>query len=221
MAVMYRTDNDIQRDVLAEFLWDPRLEPNDVGVEVDDGIVTLSGTVESLAMKLAAEQAAQRVSGVRAVANDLSVHTAATWNDTDIAESAANAIEANGIIPADRIDIAVKNGKISLTGEVDWEFQRAAAMGAVHYIRGVRDVVNLITLKPRDVSAIEVKSGIERALVRAAELDANRIHVLADGDHVTLTGTVATFAERQAAVLAAWNARGVHRVTNKIEVRPN
>lgn len=221
MAATYRTDIDIQRDVLAEFLWDPRLEPNDVGVEVDDGIVTLAGTVESYAMKLAAEQAAQRVAGVRAIANELSVHTSKSWNDTDIAGSAARAIEANGIIPADRIEIAVQNGKITLTGEVDWEFQRTAATRAVEYLRGVRDVSNLITLKPRNVSATEVKSGIEHALVRAAKLDATRIHVLADGDHVTLTGTADTFAEREAAVMAAWNARGVQRVTNKIEVRPN
>lgn len=222
MAVTHGTGTDLQlkQDVLAEFEWDPRVEATDVGVEVDEGVVTLSGTVESYATKYAAERAAQRVTGVRAIANELTVHTAKTWNDTDIAKSAVHALDAHVAVPRNQVKVEVQNGKITLTGEVEWEYQRAAAMKAVRYLRGVRDIINLITLKPRAVSAAEVRSGIERALVRAAEVDASRVHVMTEGNEVTLTGHVATFAERQAAVLAAWNARGVHRVINQLEVGP-
>ena len=218
MATATRTDIDIQRDVLDEFNWDPQVEPTDAGIEVSQGVVTLTGVVESYAMKMAAERAAQRVIGVRAVANDLSIRTRATWNDTDIAKLAAAAIEANSVLPAHRIAVIVNNGHVTLTGEVDWNYQRVAAGGAIRYLRGVRDVINLITVKQPAASADEVKAGIERALVRAAEVDADFIHVRAVNGHVTLTGTARTWAEREAASLAAWNAKGVTDVTNEIEV---
>lgn len=220
MIIATRTDLDIQRDVLEEFDWERQIEPNDAGVQVDDGVVTLTGTVESYAMKLAAERAAQRVTGVRAVANDLSVRTAATWSDTDIAKAAANALEASYVVPSGRIDISVKNGHITLTGEVDWNYQRTAAGGTVRYLKGVRDLTNLITIRQPKVSPVEVKAGIERALVRAAEVDAERIRVRSEDGHVTLTGAARSWAEKQAASTAAWNAKGVTGVTNEIEVRP-
>jgi osmotically-inducible protein OsmY len=220
MVTATRTDIDIQRDVLEEFEWDPQVEPTDAGVEVSDGVVTLTGVVDSYAMKVAAERAAHRVLGVRAVANDLSVRTRATWNDTDIAKAAASAIAANASLPANAISIDVNNGHVTLTGEVDWNYQRAAAGGTVRYLRGVRDLVNLITIKQPTVSPAEVKTGIERALVRAAEVDASRIHVRAINGHVTLTGTARSWAEKQAASHAAWNAKGVTGVTNEVEVAP-
>ncbi len=220
MLTLIRSDTDIQRDVLEEFEWDPQIEPTEVGVEVDEGVVTLTGIVETYPKKLAAERAAQRVEGVRAVADDLSVKRAGAHTDTDIAKAAADSLESNTLIPAGAIDITVKNGKIALTGTVNWEYQRTAAAGSVRYLAGVREVINQITIKQPKVSAFEIKSGIERALVRAAEIDAGRIQVHSEDGHVRLAGTVRSWAEKQSATEAAWKAKGVMRVTNDIEVRP-
>ena len=212
-------DADIQQGVLEEFEWDPQVEPTEIGVQVDDGVVTLTGAVDVYSKKLAAERAARRVDGVRAVANDLSVKSLRTHNDTDIAKAAANALEANTIVPGGAVDVTVNNGKINLSGTVGWDFQRIAAADAVRRLPGVRDVVNAIAIRQPNVSAVEIKNGIERALVRAAEVDATRIQVHADGGHVRLAGIARTWAEKQAASLAAWNAKGVTAVTNEIKVR--
>lgn len=220
MATMIRTDVDVQQDVLDEFAWDPEVEPTEVGVQVEDGIVTLTGTIDSYLTKLAAEHAAQRVDGVRAVANDLIVKWGGARTDTDVAKAAAEALEANIAVPRERIEITVKEGKVTLTGAVDWEYQRTAAVNGVRHLRGVREVINLITIKQPRVSAAEVKTGIERALVRSAEVDAGRIHVHAEDGHVHLTGMVRAWPEKQEATLAAWRAKGVTRVTNDIRVQP-
>jgi osmotically-inducible protein OsmY len=221
MVTLTRTDKMIQQDVLDEFLWDPEVEAPDIGVEVDDGVVTLTGTADSYAVKLAAEQAAQRVDGVRAVANNLSVRTALTHNDTDIAKEVADALETNGSIPPDRIEVMVQNGKVTLRGDVDWGFQRIAAVQSVRHLRGVRDVNNLVQIKQPSVSAADVQTGIERAFVRAAEHDADRIEVRTDDGHVVLTGTVRSWAEKREAGFAAWRAKGVTRVNNDLQVRPS
>jgi len=220
MATMIRGDNAIQTDVLDEFFWDPEVAAPDVGVQVDEGVVTLTGTVDHYAVKLAAETAAQRVDGVRAVANDLTVRTPLTHNDTDIGKAAAAALEANIAVPPDVLDVTVQNGKVTLRGEVDWAYQRSAAVNSVHFLRGVRDVVNMIQLKQPKASATDVSAGIERALVRAAEVDADRIRVRTDGGHVTLSGIVRSWPEKREAGFAAWRAKGVTMVTNDIEVRP-
>jgi osmotically-inducible protein OsmY len=217
---MIRSDTMIQQDVLDEFAWDPEIDAADVGVEVDDGVVTLTGTVDRYSTKLAAEKAAQRVDGVRAVANDLSVRTPLTHNDTDIAKAAAEALEANIAVPVGAIDATVQNGKVTLRGEVDWAYQRNAATNSVRYLRGVRDVINLMQVKQPKVSATEVSGGIERALLRAAELDADRIRVRTEDGHVMLSGTVRSWPEKREAGFAAWRAKGVTKVTNDIDVRP-
>ena len=220
MATMIRSDNDIQTDVIDEYVWDPAVDAPDVGVQVHEGVVTLTGAVDTYAIKLAAEKAAQRVDGVRAVANDLTIRGPFTHNDSDIAKAAANTLEANLVVPADAIEVAVQNGKVTLRGEVGSYYQRMAAENAVEYLRGVRDVNNLITVKQPKVSATEVSSGIERALLRAAELDADRIRVRTEDGHVRLTGTVRSWPEKREAGYAAWRAKGVTQVTNDIEVRP-
>jgi osmotically-inducible protein OsmY len=220
MATVTRTDIDIQRDVLAELKWDPEVEPTDVGVEVDDGVVTLTGTVDSYMKRWAAERAALRVAGVRAVANDVKVKIGAARTDTDIAKDVADALEANILVPKGRIKVTVKNHWVTLEGDVDWRFQREEAEDAVRRIRGVEGVTNLIAVKQPVVSAAEIKDSIERALVRSAEVDADRIQVRVDGDHVTLTGTVRSWAEREEAERAAWRSPGVTQVTNNIVVRP-
>jgi osmotically-inducible protein OsmY len=220
MATKMWVDRDIQQDVLDEFAWDPEVDVPDVGVEVDDGVVTLTGTVDQYRTKLAAERAAQRVSGVRAVANDLTVRGPLTHNDTDIAHDAARAIEANFSIPREAIDITVQNGKVTLAGTVPWAYQRTAAEESVRYLRGVRDVITLITIKPPKVSDVDVRAGIERALVRAAELDADRIRVHVQDGQVTLSGTVRTWMEKQEAEWGAWRANGVTDVVNDLAIRP-
>ena len=210
----------IQQDVLDEFAWDPEIDAADVGVEVDDGVVTLTGTVDRYAEKLAAEKAAQRVDGVRAVANDLSVRKALTHNDTDIAKAAADVLEANTAVPKGAVDVTVQNGKVTLRGEVDWAYRRYVAANCVRDLRGVRDVINLIQVKQPKVLATDVSGAIERALRRAAEIDADRIRVHTEDGHVTLTGTVRSWPEKREAGLAAWRAKGVTQVTNDIEVWP-
>jgi len=214
------TDTDVQTDVLDEFVWDPEVEAAEVGVEVDDGVVTLTGTVDSYAIKLAAERAAQRVDGVRAVANDLSVRGPLTHNDTDIAQDVADALERNVAVPLNQVEVTVQNGKVTLRGEVSWAYQRTAAVNSVRYLRGVRDVINQIQIKQPKVSAVEVKNGIEQALRRAAELDADRIRVRTEDGHVTLSGMVRSLAEKQEAAFGAWRAKGVTQVTNNLEIRP-
>jgi osmotically-inducible protein OsmY len=217
---MIRSDNDIQTDVIDEYVWDPAVDAPDVGVQVHDGVVTLTGAVDSYAIKLAAERAAQRVDGVRAVANDLTVKSPLTHDDTDIAKGAAFALQANIALPPDAIDVTVQNGKVTLRGEVSSYYQRVAAENAVQFLRGVRDVINLLQVKQPHVSASEVSAGIERALMRAAEVDADRIRVRTDDGHVTLSGTVRSWPEKREAGYAAWRAKGVTQITNNIEVRP-
>jgi len=220
MKIMQRTDNEIHEDVLAEFLWDPEVAQPDVGVQVDEGVVTLTGTVDSYAVKIAAQHAAQRVSGVRAVANDLSVRTAATHNDTDIAKAVAAALEMNLAIPEGAVDASVQNGQVTLTGSVTWGYQRNLAASSVRYLRGVRGVTNLITVTQPAASAREVSEKISDALRRTAEIDAASISVHTTDGKVRLAGTVRSWPEKEEAGFAAWRAPGVKDVENDIIVRP-
>jgi len=222
MATSVQTDVAIQRAVLQELQWDPEVEPTDIGVEVDDGVVTLTGTVESYWKKLAAERAAVRVDGVRAVANDVVVKSPDLRTDTDIAKDIADAFQANMLIPEDRIKVTLRNGWVILEGTVDWKFVRDQAETIAQKVKGVVGVTNLLTVKPRqeNLLAEDIKKGIENALIRSAEVDASRIKVSVKEDRVTLSGTVRSWAEKYEAEQAAWRSPGVTEVINKIEVRP-
>jgi len=219
MAVSTRTDEEIQRDVLEELKWDTRVRPNEIGVAVKDGVVTLTGWVDSYLKKIAAEEAAHRVRGVKAVANDIEVRlpTSSERTDADLAKAALNALEWEAAIPADKLDVTVSKGWVTLKGEVEYGFQKRLAERVVERLSGVKGVTNLITVKPR-LSPEDLKQNIEKALVRNAETDARRITVEVEGSKVILRGTVRSYAEKKAAEDAAWSAPGVSEVENRIVI---
>ena len=221
MAVSTRTDEEIQRDVLEELKWDTTVRPNEVGVSVKDGIVTLTGWVDSYLKKIHAEEAAHRVRGVKAVVNDIEVRlpSAAERTDQDLAAAALRALEWDAAIPSGAVTLTVSKGWVTLKGEVEYAFQKRDAERAVQRLTGVRGVTNLIVVKPH-VTPTDLKQKIEQALVRNAQTDAQRITVEVQGSKVVLHGTVRSYAEKLAAADATWSAPGVTEVENHIVVSP-
>jgi osmotically-inducible protein OsmY len=214
-----KSDEQIQRDVLAELKWDAQVAPNEIGVLVKDGVVTLTGWVDAYTKKWAAEEAAHRVRGVRAVANDIEVKLpiSSQRTDADIAAAALRALEWDAEVPADNIEVTVSHGWVTLTGEVDWQFQRLDAERVIRRLAGVVGVTNLIGIRPQPKPS-EVKQKIEQALIRSVKTDADRINVDVVGDMVILNGTVRSLADRQEAERAAWQAPGVKSVENQITI---
>jgi osmotically-inducible protein OsmY len=222
-AAAARTDEQIQREVLEELRWDARVQSNEIGVAAKDGVVTVTGWVDSYAKKWAAERAAHRVRGVVAVANDIEVRlpTSAERTDTDIAAAATRALEWDAFVPIEKIDVTVAKGWVTLKGEVEWEYQKRAAERVVRRLSGVRGVTNLISVRPRlQPSPSEVRQRIQSALVRSAETDAERITVDAADGKVVLKGTVRSWTEREEAERVAWSAPGASAVENRIIVEP-
>jgi osmotically-inducible protein OsmY len=213
-----KTNAQLKSDVNAELLWEPAVDANDIVVTVDNGIVTLTGSVPHYAAKWAAERAVQRVQGVRGIAEELDVNRVGIHDrkDTDIAKTAANVLSWHVWVPS-TVQVKVESGLVTLSGKVSWEFERNAAEQAVRYLSGVIGVDNDIELKPA-VQPVAVKDAIEGALERDAEIDAQNIDVSARGGKVTLSGTARSWNQRQEAGVAAWNAPGVTEVQNDLEV---
>ena len=214
-----RTDHEIKRDVESELEWDPELDATDIAVTVKGGVVALSGYVRSYADKYIAERVAKRVAGVHGVADDIEVRLPSSEKvaDPEIARDAVAAIRAQLPYLADKIQVTVNQGWVTLEGDVEWNFERDRAQAAVRHLKGVKSVGNRIHVKPRVMPA-EVKRKIEEAFRRNAEVDAQHITVEASGGELLLKGSVRTWAERQEAQRVAWSAPGVTKVVNQITV---
>lgn len=217
-----KTDSQIQQDVLDELAWDTRVSETDVGVEVDDHIVTLTGTVDSWAKRMAAQEAAHRVTGVLDVANDIEVRLpgSAGRSDTEIAGAVRQVLEWDDLVPSDDIATTVSAGRVTLEGEVQTWAEREDAENAVRNLAGVRGVTNKIAIKPPPLSANALRGAIEEALERQAEREADRIRLEVEDGHVVVSGTVHSWAERRAVVGAVRGTRGVRSVETNLRVEP-
>ncbi len=213
-----KSDAQIQKDVLSEMKWDQSLAPSNMTVTAKDGVVTLRGNVPHYFEKTIAEKAAQRVGGVRAIANEIEVQILGPneKKDEDIAAAAANALQWNYQVP-DTLKISVDKGRVTLRGEVQWDYQRTAAINSINRLAGVHSVNDLTTIKSK-AQTVDIKNRIEEALKRSAESEGRKINVSVNGDKVTLTGNVHSFSERDVARLAAWNAPGIMHVDNQLKL---
>jgi osmotically-inducible protein OsmY len=215
------TDQELKQHVENALIWEPSVDTNDIGVSAEQGVVTLRGTVASFSEKGIAERVALHTYGVKAVANDLNVRltSAHKRSDTDIAQAAVAALKWHTMVPKDGIAVAVSDGRVTLKGVVEWQYQRNAAIRAIRDLTGVTGVASEIIVKPR-VSIADVKDKIEAAFKRSAEVDARRVTVAAENGKVVLTGNVHSWAERREVERAAWAAPGVTQIDDRLTVAP-
>jgi osmotically-inducible protein OsmY len=218
-GTMVKTDAQLQRDVIDELRWDPSVGNAEIGVAAKNGVVTLSGQIDTFAKKFAAVRAAERVAGVRALAEEMKVVIAPTHtrSDTDIAHAVATTLKWDVQVPDEKVKARVEEGWVWLEGEVTWQYQSVAAERVVHNLTGVRGVTNLLKVMSR-TSVPDVKQRIENAFKRHAELDAKQIQVETRDGRVTLRGKVRSWAERQDAELAVWAAPGVTELDDQLAV---
>jgi osmotically-inducible protein OsmY len=222
LETIRKSDLTIQQDVMRELRWDTRIGPTEVGVEVDKGVVTLTGTVENFAKKHAATEAAHRVAGVLDVANDIKVHLAGSpgKTDTEIARAVRSALEWDAFVPDQRIRSNVSDGWVTLEGEVEFLREREDAGRVVRRLGGVKGVWNQITIKPKSVDPKSIRKLIEDALERRAEREAEQIGVTIEDETVTLSGKVNSWLEKDAIVGVIGHAPGVRMVNDKLRIEP-
>lgn len=214
-----KTDLDLKNDVLQELLWDPLVPEARVGVSVNEGVVTLTGHLDSYSEKVATRRAAERVAGVKAIAVELDVIPSGVHqrSDTEIAAAVQHALSWNTAVPQERVRVTVEKGWVTLSGELDWNFQRRALERMIRPLKGVAGIVDNIELKSLPIS-VNLSNRIQDALTRQAQREAKRIEISVDGSVVTLQGHVHSWAERNAAEGATWSAPGVSRVNNQLTV---
>ncbi|SDG42082.1 BON domain-containing protein [Mucilaginibacter sp. P25] len=214
-----KTDLEIQKDVMDELKWHPILHDAEIKVSVKKGVVTLCGQVDTYGRKLAAENAARKVAGVKALAENIQIGVSPAYNTNDgvIAEAVLHALKWHTGIPEDSIKVKVENGIVMLEGEVEWDVQRNSASTAIQHLHGVKAVNNSITIRPK-VSADDLAKKISEAFLRRAAIDAARITVSVSGNKATLTGKVRSFAEKEEAEDIVWAAPGVTSLDSKLIV---
>ena len=208
-------------DVLDELRWQPEIDETQIGVIVEDGIVTLSGTLDSFSKKLAAERAVKKVAGVRGIPMDVQVLFGEAFKKTDseIARAAANALKWNATIPEERISLKVEDGRVFLSGKLEWGYQKYAAINVLNHLQGIREVYAQDLVVEPSIRVLDVRHKIERALERLADVDATSVDVDVHGDTVFLKGSVRSVIEKEAAEHAAIRAPGVRKVVNELKVR--
>ena len=217
-----KTNDELQKDVMAEIKWDSLLRDvyTQIGIAAKDGVITLSGVVDSYIKKVAAERAAQRVRGVKVVASDIEINLdgMTSKSDTEIAMAVKNALKWNSAVNDDKIEVKVDGGWVTLDGEVEWSYQKAMAQTDVEGLLGVRGITNNIRIQPKQINTKEMKNKIAAAFHRNAALDANAITFEVKRDRVILKGTVSSWAEKESSEQIAWSTPGVLVVDNQIEI---
>lgn len=214
-----KTDLQLKSDVTAELVWEPSVDATGIGVAVKDGIVTLSGEVETYLQKHAVERAVRRVAGVRGIAVDLGVKLAPSGmrSDTELAHAALNALRWHSLVPEDQIKVEVEDGWVTLRGDVDWAFESASAEECVAPLVGIKGVTNNITIRAQ-ADSTGIARQIADAFARHAQREAGHISIEVEGGVVTLRGKVDSLSEHDAAIGTAFAAKGVSRVVDKLEV---
>ncbi len=216
-----KTDATLKKDVLEELKWQPDIDQTQIGVIVEDGIVTLTGTLDSFAKKLAAEKAVKKVAGVRGLAMDVQVlfGDALKRTDPEIARAAADALKWNATVPEGQMAFKVEDGHVYLSGKFEWGYQKYAAINVLRHLQGVREVhAEDLVVEPK-IRVVDVRHKIEKALGRLADVDATSVEVDVHGDTVFLKGSVRSVIEKEAVEHAAFRAPGVRKVINELKVR--